>query len=313
MTKDDSWIDVPPGGLRLTRLASVLTVALTTALATSAVAAPAADQFFDSDGVKIRYVDQGPRDGEPLLLIHGFAANVEFQWGPILPTLTKERRVVAFDCRGHGKSDKPRDAEAYGLHMVKDAERLLAHLEIDQADVLGYSMGAGLAGRFAMLYPQRTRALVMGGAGLMPDAAFTAVFTELATTLENEGSMAPLVRALTPPGAPQPSNFQVRSADVMMMGMNDSRALAAMVRGFLPMLAADAKEPPEHWRQITAPTLAIVGGADPLAPSVRRSVAMLPDAKLVVIPQADHVTAVLAPQFVKSVDEFLDAVPAATP
>ena len=304
MTKGDSWINARPEGLCLALLASMLTSVLASVLATCAAAAPAADQFFDSDGVTIRYVDQGPRDGEPLLLIHGFAANIEFQWGPILPTLTKERRVVAFDCR---------HAEAYGLNMVKDAERLLAHLKIEQADVLGYSMGAGLAGRFAMLYPQRTRSLVMGGAGLMPDAAFTAVFTELATTLEKQGSMAPLVRALTPPGAPQPSNFQVRSADMVMMGMNDSRALAAMVRGFLPMLAADAKEPPEHWRQITAPTLAIVGGADPLAPSVRRSVAMLPDAKLVVIPQADHVTAVLAPQFVKSVDEFLDAVPAATP
>lgn len=272
--------------------------------------ARAADLFFDSDGTKIRYTDQGPRDGDAVLLVHGFAANIEFQWGPVIPSLVKdERRVVAFDFRGHGKSDKPRDPQAYGLAMIDDAARLLEHLQIERAHVVGYSMGAGLAGRFAAKYPEQTRSLTMGGAGLLPDEKFTRVFRDLVASLEQKGSMAPLILALTPPGVTPPTEFQLRTVDVMMMSSNDPRALAAMIRGFLPMLDEDAKQPPEHWRKsIEAPVLAIVGGDDPLLPTVRDTSKLLVGSKYVVIPHTDHITAYMSPKFAASLNEFFAAV-----
>src|SRR5881397_2402529 len=99
----------------------------------------AQDQFFDSNGVKIRYTVEG--QGEPVLLIHGFTADIEKQWGQpgVLKALAKDHRVIALDNRGHGKSGKPHDAKMYGKEMVEDAVRLLDHLKIAKAHVVGYS------------------------------------------------------------------------------------------------------------------------------------------------------------------------------
>lgn len=298
---------------RLSVFLAVARFAVVAATLCQLPASAAENLSFDSDGVKIRYVDRGPRDGEPVVLVHGFACNVEFQWGPVVPKLAREYRVIALDCRGHGKSDKPHDADAYGLKMVDDVKRLLDHLQLERAHIVGYSMGAGIAARFAAMYPDRTLSLVMGGAGVMPDAAFTRCLPDLVASLEKKGSMAPLIMALNPPGAPPPTDFQLKSVDMVMMGMNDPQALAAMVRGFEPMLAADAQRPASYWKGIEAPALGIVGGADPLRQSVESTGELLPDMRVVVVPGRDHVTTVMAPEFIKSIDEFLEAASAATP
>ena len=87
--------------------------------------AHADDLFFDSHGVKIRYVVAGK--GEPVVLIHGFSANLEMAWQQlpklfgqpdILQALAKDYHVIALDCRGHGQSDKPDDPKAYGREMA---------------------------------------------------------------------------------------------------------------------------------------------------------------------------------------------------
>src|SRR5262245_29583001 len=100
----------------------------------------AEDRFFESNGVRIRYTVQGK--GEPVLLIHGFTANVERQWGlpGIIKRLAKDYQVSALDNRGHGKSGKPHDPKRYGAEMAEDAIRLLDHLKIKKAHVVGYSM-----------------------------------------------------------------------------------------------------------------------------------------------------------------------------
>jgi pimeloyl-ACP methyl ester carboxylesterase len=72
------------------------------------------DRYFNSNGVRIRYTDQG--SGEPVILVHGFAVNQEHEWVEtgVLPSLVKNYRVIAMDSRGLGKSEKPHAAEAYG-------------------------------------------------------------------------------------------------------------------------------------------------------------------------------------------------------
>jgi pimeloyl-ACP methyl ester carboxylesterase len=84
----------------------------------------AQDKFFDSNGVKIRYTDQG--QGEPVLLSHGFGVNADIQWGPPgeVEALAKDYRVIAYDNCGHGKSGKPHDPKKYGDEMVEDAVSL---------------------------------------------------------------------------------------------------------------------------------------------------------------------------------------------
>src|SRR5262245_20961152 len=78
----------------------------------------AEDKYFDSKGVRIRYVDEGT--GEPVVLIHGHTSNIEVSWidTGVLPILAKHHRVVALDLRGHGKSGKPHEPEAYGAEMA---------------------------------------------------------------------------------------------------------------------------------------------------------------------------------------------------
>jgi len=103
--------------------------------------------IFDSGGVQIYYQEHGA--GDPVVLVHGFASHSDNNWGPMWFTfLAPHFRVIAIDCRGHGKSGKPHDAAAYGAEkMGDDVIRLLDHLKIQRALLMGYSMG----GRISMV------------------------------------------------------------------------------------------------------------------------------------------------------------------
>ena len=114
-------------------------------------------KHFSSDGVDIAFIDAEPqgRDlNEPILLIHGFASNHRMNWVDPrwVETLTGAgRRVIAFDNRGHGQSEKLHAPADYHLDlMTRDAANLLAHLGVERADVMGYSMGARIASFLAL-------------------------------------------------------------------------------------------------------------------------------------------------------------------
>ena len=123
---------------------------------------------FTHDDVEIAFLDEG--EGEPIVLVHGFASNKEVNW--VYPswvtTLTRVgRRVIALDNRGHGKSTKLYDPAAYhsGI-MAEDVRALIDHLDIPRADVMGYSLGARIAAFLARAHPQRVRSAVLGGLGI---------------------------------------------------------------------------------------------------------------------------------------------------
>ena len=124
-------------------------------------------EIFNSDGIEIAFMDEG--DGPPTLLIHGFGSNHRVNWVSTSWTrdlLAAGRRVIALDNRGHGESGKPHDAEFYRIaFMAEDSRRLLDHLQVERADVIGYSMGARIAASFALAHPERVRRAVFGGLG----------------------------------------------------------------------------------------------------------------------------------------------------
>ncbi len=122
--------------------------------------------YFDSDGVQIYFEEHGK--GEPVVLVHGFASRAEHNWGAMnwFTTLAAHYRVVALDCRGHGKSGKPHDPAAYGGEtMGDDVIRLMDHLGIKRTLIMGYSMGGRIVTGLLMLHPERLRAAVLGGIG----------------------------------------------------------------------------------------------------------------------------------------------------
>src|SRR5205814_2372095 len=99
------------------------------------------DKFFNSNGVQIRYVEQG--SGEPIILVHGFSTDIERSWieTGVFGNLARDYRVIAMNLRGHGKSDKPHDPSAYGEEMARDVVRLLDYLKIPRAHIVGHSFG----------------------------------------------------------------------------------------------------------------------------------------------------------------------------
>src|SRR5262245_120147 len=123
---------------------------------------------FQNDSVDIAYLDEG--EGEPVVLVHGFASNKEVNWvNPgWLSTLTRAgRRAIALDNRGHGASAKLYEPAAYhSAAMAEDVRALLDHLDVPRADVMGYSMGARISAFLALAHPERVRSAVLGGLGI---------------------------------------------------------------------------------------------------------------------------------------------------
>jgi pimeloyl-ACP methyl ester carboxylesterase len=153
-----------------------------------AAAARGEDHFFDSDGVRIRYTDEG--QGPPVVLIHGFTANGDMNWRfpGVLVALAKNYRVITLDNRGHGKSDKPTEAADYGAKMADDVIRLLDQLKIEKAHFVGYSMGGMITLKLAAIAPQRMASAVVGGMGWTP-------LGDAVEEREGGGSGVPALRA----------------------------------------------------------------------------------------------------------------------
>jgi hypothetical protein len=132
---------------------------------------PATVDSFDAKGVKIRYVVQGT--GEPVVLVHGLAANAFANWQlpGIMATLAKDHRVIALDLPGHGGSDKPEKPDAYGVQMVEDVVLLLDHLHIQKAHIVGYSLGGMITLKLMTLHPERVLSGTLGGMGWLQEGS----------------------------------------------------------------------------------------------------------------------------------------------
>src|SRR5262249_895424 len=99
------------------------------------------------------------------LLIHGYTASIQTNWTDtgVLQNLARDHRVIAFDLRGHGKSEKPHQPAAYAGATVQDAVRLLDHLHIQRAHIVGYSMGAIITAKLVTTNPDRFLTATLGG------------------------------------------------------------------------------------------------------------------------------------------------------
>ena len=260
--------------------------------------------------MQIRYVDQGT--GEPILLIHGYTQSIERNWidNGVFQALAKDHRVIAFDLRGHGRSEKPYDPAKYGEEMVRDAIRLLDQLKILRAHVVGYSLGATITAKLLTTDPNRFVTATLGGqAGYRnwkPEYDRSA--ERYAAELEGDVPFRGLVVAMTPPDEPKRTEEDIRSRSAALAAVNDVKALAAYQRGGSRALNSTDAEV----AAIQIPVLGIIGSLDNVA-SMKQLQTLLPSLKLIVIEGATHVGdrgALRRPEFVAAIREFVASHPA---
>lgn len=247
---------------------------------------------FQSDGVDIAYLEEGA--GDPILLIHGFASNKTVNWvdtGWVRHLTRLGRRVVAIDNRGHGESAKLYRPEDYGApQMAEDARRLLDHLGILRADVMGYSMGSRIGAFLALAHPSRVRSLIFGGLGgnmVRPMAGTSSV----AAALE-----APSIEDVKIPTA---RTFRAFADSTR----SDLKALAACIRSSREALTADMVG------RITCPVLVAVGSDDVIGGPAGDLARLIPGAEAFVIADRDHMKAVGDRGYKDAVAAFLDKRP----
>ena len=216
-------------------------------------------------------------DGPAVLLIHGFASNHRVNWVStswIKDLTAAGRRVVALDNRGHGESGKPHDRNAYRAPvMAEDARRLLDHLGIEQADVIGYSMGARIAAFLALAHPDRVRSAVFSGLG--------------EGMVKGVGAPEPIEAALLADTLDDITDDDARGfrrfAD---QTGSDREALAACIMATRQVLT------PEELGRISVPVLVAVGSLDRIGGSPAALAALIPGAEAFEIPGRDHMKAV---------------------
>src|SRR5207248_3560558 len=133
-------------------------------------------QYAEVNGINLYYETHG--SGPPLILLHGGLGSGEM-FGPILPTLSERHQVITVDLQGHGRTadiDRPIDVRL----MAGDIAALIDHLGLDKPDLVGYSLGGGVAFFTAVNHPQKVGKLVMASANIWRDAIPTEMLAQQA-------------------------------------------------------------------------------------------------------------------------------------
>lgn len=250
---------------------------------------------FTHDGFELAFVDwqpdpEGPGAGQPVLLIHGFASNKHINWvspGWLKTLSDAGYRPIAIDNRGHGESTKSYDTADYTpSKMAADAAALLDHLGIEEAHVMGYSMGARISAFMALEHPQRVATLVFGGLGI--------------GMVDGVGDWDPIASALLADDPETVASRRGRSFRAFAdQTKSDRRALAACIARSREELSD------EDMARIAQPTLVAVGTTDDIGGSAAELAAMMPNAVAFDIEGRDHMLAVGDRSFKTRVLEFL--------
>jgi len=277
------------------------------AISVSAQASTTQVAFFDSGGHRMRYAMSG--EGETLVLLHGWMGEAS-TWGPGTRAQPQLRapagfRVVALDLRGHGESAKPHDESQYGAELARDVIRLLDHLKVERAHLLGYSMGAYVAGKAVDLAPQRVASVVYGGSSPVLSSRAVKGFG-LADTFDaavRSGDLGRYILDTTPSGANKPTPEQAKALADAMFRHQDPKALAAVGRSF-PKLEVDAA----RMGRLKVPALFIYGSAESqfVLDRIAEAREALPHAEFRVIEGATHMTTLRSPEFSKTAMAFVE-------
>jgi pimeloyl-ACP methyl ester carboxylesterase len=250
------------------------------------------------NGLNMYYEVHGA--GRPLVLFHGALSAIDTSFGKVLPSLAKSRQVVAIEQQAHGHTadiDRPLTIE----QMADDTVALLRRIGIENADLFGYSMGAGIALQIAVRRPDLVRKLVLASPAYSTDGLHPGLL-EVIENLKPEDLAGSPFQEEYAKTAPNPEDWPTLIAKVKQQDREFQGWPSAAVRS------------------IKAPTLIIIGDSDIVRPEhavemfrllgggVAGDIAGLPDSQLAVLPGTTHVTVVdRADWLLSMVTEFLDA------
>lgn len=243
------------------------------------------------DGLHLSYLDNHlPSDKPPVILLHGFTASASINWlstGWITTLSEQQRRVIALDARGHGESDKPHQEAPYeGQLMATDPLFLLEKLGIEQADFVGFSMGARMAAWAAILQPHCCRRLLLGGIGARLQSGI--------------GNSDLIINALR---ATDLSEIKDRNARrfrrLAERGQNDLIALSYCIR---PSRQAISDT---HLAAISADTLILVGDEDDIAGDPNALLPKIARSQAKIVANANHFNALDNLAFMQTAIDFI--------
>jgi pimeloyl-ACP methyl ester carboxylesterase len=238
--------------------------------------------------------------GEPLILLHGGLATIDVPFGPLIPALAATRQVIAVEQQGHGHTadiDRPLTYE----QMTDDTAALLRHLEIGNADVLGFSMGGTTALALAFTYPDLVRKVVVLSASFNNDGMRPENLAGMQGMTPDALAGSPFEAAYLQV-APKPEDWPVLLTKMGQLSLD--------FQGWSP----------DDLQAIAAPTLVMLGDADAvqldhavellrlLGGDVNGDFAGVPASQLAILPGTTHFTALSRVEVLKSlVMPFLDS------
>ena len=242
------------------------------------------------DGIRMAYVELGPRDGTPVVLIHGYTDS-DLDWASLVPYLSKHFRLILPDLRGHGSSSKPECCYTR-YDFAYDVKLLLDALHVPRADIVGHSLGSIVAQTFAENWPQRTRRVIL--------ISSTASAPPKSIDGKPQYDWEAQIRRLKEPLNPDSKFMRAwwsspTPVDPRFLRRERRNAAAIPLKVWLAVLnqglSNDAvNDLARTLPQLKAPTLLIWGSKDPIMlPPMRRSLERgLPHAKVVIFPGLGH-------------------------
>lgn len=249
--------------------------------------------YFDSDGLQIYYETYG--QGKPIILVHGGAYDLKLNWVDTgwVKVLQSVRSVIAIDCRGHGKSDKPHDQKVYSYSkMARDVLHVMDHLNIAKTDLFGYSMGAFMASYLLGHKKERFTSVIMGGVGDETEGS------------QNAHLLAEDLRAKDPSQITDLMGKIIR--DFVDSNPNNDREAMALC---LPQLWTEGDAIQlggVGLANVDIPVLIINGEHDyPMVNHDQKLADTIPGAQLIRIPNTNHMTVIPDPRFKEEVLKFL--------
>jgi pimeloyl-ACP methyl ester carboxylesterase len=260
--------------------------------------------YLNNDGIKIYYEIIG--EGPPVILLHGFASNLEGSWKKTncVEALKDNYQLILLDCRGHGKSDKPHGELSYGYKMAEDIIKLMEDLSIERANFFGNSMGSNITIWLLITRPDIFISAILGGYVLVLDEKQLLKEKELTKQII-DAFKAESVKQVKKPMARAFRQFAEKSD-------NDLLALAAVQAGYLSYELSELLVSPIEFKKslkkINVPVMTVVGSSEIVSGDKTLVAQIIPDACHFQIQGKDHLTLARDSKFHMIVKAFLNHV-----